>query len=106
MKVLIAASGWMLTLTLMAFSAKDNEVTLYAWAVLTAFVACVPTYWLMFDDHRAKMAAIVEEIIARERDVTDEMIQRERIRTEELIVRVAQQFADAELPRLQVHRRA
>lgn len=105
-KVLWAASGWMLTMTLAVFAVSDATPDLYRLAILVAFVACVPTYWIMFDDHREKVIRAVEEIAAEQRAYTEELIAKERGRTDELIIRVAQEFAEAELPRLQVHRQA
>jgi len=96
----------MLTITLAVFGAVDHESGLLELAILVAFVACVPTYWLMFDDHRAKVLANVERIMAAERAHIEDLIARERGRTDELIVAVAQEFAEAELPRIRMHSRA
>lgn len=100
LKVLAATSGWMLTLTLACFSARDNDMDLFAWAVLLAFIACVPTYWLMFDDHRRRMTCAVREIVLESRAQTDVRFAEERERTEALIAAVAREFARAEVPDL------
>lgn len=93
-KVLSAASGWVLAVTLMIVATIDHTYILMAWSLLAALAAFVPTSLLITDYHRARVIAAMTEALRYERN-----------RTDDLILAVATEFAAAELPRLEARRR-